>query len=65
MILALTLSIPFLVSWQVNENTNEESPKLFMKIGISLLTILLLLKGCQIMKSGVLRSPIRSGNYWW
>ena len=57
------ISLPFLVSWQVNSNTDEESPQFLMKIGFSFLAIALFLKGCQMMKSTVLRRPIRNGNY--
>ena len=57
------ISIPFLVHWQVEQNTTEEHPQGILKIGLSLLGVLLLMKGCQMMKGTVLRSPLRSGNY--
>jgi hypothetical protein len=53
------LLIPVVVHWKVDENTHEDSPRLIMKVVLTMLGILLLHKCLQMMKDFVVRHPIR------
>jgi hypothetical protein len=53
------LLIPLVIHWKVDENTHEDSPRMIMKMVLTILGILVLFKSLQFFKDVVFRQPIR------
>lgn len=58
------IMVPFVVYYQVDQNTDADSPKGLITAGISVIGMALMAKIIQTMKSLFLREPIRGSSYW-